>query len=227
MKNPWRKIDRAVKKGLIEDTDLNNFLSPFFGSEINRKEFIRGCLIKLKTRRMLLRAQWYAEIADGLSVVRSNRPALQIIFLMSLAEGAARLRTGNVDDDSVSSKKMIHDFFKFTSAEDKKLLAQKFRRALVSVKHHKLRFSSAVNILYDIRSRAVHGNDFYSFSLLDEQHEKEYINGGFTHCGVMTAGFLGKKRKRKRRVPLDISLTYRDLRDIVVRTALENIRNSF
>lgn len=222
MKNSWSKISRAVKRELIEDADLNNFLSPFFDSEIDRKKFIKRCLIKLKTRRMLLRTQWYAEIADGLSKVRSNRPALQIIFLMSLAEGVARLRAG---DNSTDSKKIILDFFRFTSAKDKKLLAQKFRRAFVSVKQHKLRFSSAVNILYDIRNKAVHGHDFYSFSLLNEQRKKEYINGGYTHYGVITTGLLGKKRKR--RVSLDISLTYMELRNIIVRTALENIRNLF
>ena len=222
MKNKWRKISGAVKKELTENADLNNFLNPFFDSETDRKKFIKRCLIKLKTRRMLLRTQWYTEIADGLNKVRSNRPALQIIFLMSLAEGVARLRTGN---NSVDSKKMIIAFFKLTSAKDKKLLAQKFQRALVSIKHHKLRFSSAVNILYNIRNKAVHGDDFYSFSLLNEQRKKEYINGGYTHYGVMTTGLLGKKRKR--RVSLDISLTYKELRNIIVRTALENIRNLF
>lgn len=225
MKNSWRKIDIAVKKELTENAGLNNFLSPFFDSEVDRKKFIKRCLVKLKTRRMLLRTQWYAEIADGLNVVRSSRPALQIIFLMSLAEGVARLRTGVLDDDSVGSRKMIHNFFEFATTEDKKLLAQKFQRALISVKHHKLRFSSAVNILYNIRNKAVHGDDFYSFSLLDEQRKKEYINEGYTHYGVMTTGLLGKKKKR--RVSLDISLTYIELRNIIVRTALENMHGLF
>ncbi|MBI1755210.1 hypothetical protein HY250_04315 [Candidatus Azambacteria bacterium] len=225
--NPWRKIDIQVKKGLIEDKDLNDFLSPFFDSATERKKFIQKCLLKLKTRRMLLRTQWYAEIADGLDVVRSNRPALQIIFLMSLAEGVARLRTGVMDDDTVSSRKMIYEFFKFTTAEDKKSLAQKFQRALISYKHHKLRFSSAISILYDIRNKAVHGDDFYSFSLLNEKQKKEFVDGGYTHYGIMTTGFLGKRGKRKRRVSLDIVLTYKELRAIIARTALENIRKLF
>jgi len=217
----------AVKEAIIEDEDLNNFLSPFFDSEANQKNFIRKCLLKLKTRRMLLRTHWYAEIADGLDVVRSNRPALQIIFLMSLAEGVARLRTGVMDDDTVSSRKMIFEFFKFTSIDDKKVLAQKFQRALLAPKHHKLRFHSAISILYDIRNRAVHGDDFYSFSLLGEKQKKEFVDGGYTHYGIMTTGFLGKRGKKKRRVALDIVLTYNDLRAIVVRTALENIRTLF
>lgn len=223
--SPWRKLSIAVKKGLIEDKDLNNFLNPFFDSKIATKNFIKQCLKKLKTRRMMLRAQWYAEIADGLGRVRNNRPALQIIFLMSLAEGVTRLRTGAVNNDGVGSKKMIHDFFKFTTTEDKKILSQKFQRALVSVKHHKLRFSSAISILYDIRNKAVHGDDFYSFSLLSEQKKKEFVDGGYTTYGMMTSGFLGKKRKR--RVPLHIVLTYKELRAIIVRTAIQNIYSFF
>lgn len=229
--NPWRKIDNAVKKELSENKDLNDFLGPFFDSELNRREFIKKCLKKQKARQMLLRTQWYSEIADGLDVIKSNRPVLQIIFLMSLAEGVVRLRINKDGDDTVSSRLMIKEFFSCTTTQDKKIVAQKFRRALVKIKHHNLHFSSAVSILYDIRNRAVHGNDFYSFSLLNENQKKEFVDGGYTHYGIMTAGFLGKtgkikggNKRRKQRVPLHISLTYKELRDIIVRTAIENIK---
>jgi len=221
-----REIDKLVKRGLVEDEGLNKFLSPFFSSKTERINFIVKCLQKNKSRRMMLRAQWYAEIADSLERVKNNRPALQIIFLMSLAEGVTRLRTNNDGDDNVSSKTMIHDFFRYTTASDKKLLARKFTRALTKAKHNNLTFSSVVNILYDIRNKAVHGYDFYSFSLLDKNQEKEFVEGGYTHYGIMTSGFLGKTN-RKRRVSLDISLTYEELRCVIVRTALENINAVF
>lgn len=160
---------------MIEDTALNNFLVPFF-SEINRKEFIKRCLRERKTQRMLLLAQWYAEIADGQNVVKKNRPALQIIFLISLVEGVARVRNNCLSDDSRRSTKMIEEFFELIAREDKKTLLQNFKRAFVSGKYHKLRFSSIVNILCDI-------------------------------C-------------------MDISLTYKELRAIIIRTALENIRRA-
>lgn len=230
MINPWRKIDNQVKKGLVEDKGLNNFLNSFFDSDLIRKKFINKCLKKQKTRRMLLCAQWYSEIANGLDVVKSNRPALQIIFLMSLAEGVARLRIDKDGDDTAGSRSMIKEFFSCTTTQDKKRLVQKFQRALVKIKHHNLRFSSVANILYDIRNRAVHGNDFYSFSLLNENQKKEFVDGGYTHYGIMTVGFLGKSgkikggnKRRKQRVSLDISLTYKELRDIIIRTAIENI----
>lgn len=229
--NTWREIDKMVKKELLKNRELNNLLTPFFNSESSRKEFIQKCLKKQKTRRMLLRTQWYSEIAEGLDVVKSNRPALQIIFLMSLAEGVARLKTDKDGDDTVSSRSMIKEFFSRTTTQDRKLIAQKFKRALVKIEYHNLRFSSAVNILYDIRNRAVHGNDFYSFSLLNENQKKEFVDGGYTHYGIMTTGFLGKtgktrsgNKRRKQRVRLDISLTYKELKNIVIRTAIENIK---
>lgn len=232
--NIWRKIDNQVKKALVGDKELSNLLVPFFESNSDSKQFIRKCLKKRKTRRMLLRTQWYSQIADGLDVVKDNRPALQIIFLMSLAEGVARLRTNNDDDYTVSSLLMIQEFFSYIYTQDKNLLTQKFRRSLVKLKHHNLRFSSVIRILYDIRNKAVHGNDFYSFSLLNEKQKKEFIDGGYTNYCVMTSGFLGKigttrsgRIRKKQRVPLDVSLTYQELKDIIVRTAIGNIRSCF
>lgn len=230
--NLFRKIDNQIKKGLMEDEDLNNFLAPFFNSDLNKKEFLKKCFQKIKTRRMLLCTQWYSEIADGLDNVRKARPALQIIFLMSLAEGVARLKADKIGDLNVTSHSMIQEFFRHTTAQDKKFLSHNFRRTLIKTKHHNLRFSSAVDILYDIRNKAVHGDDFFTFSLLDEKEKKEFVDGGYTDYGTITVGYLGKmgktkggNKRRKQRVSLDISLTYRELRDIIIRTAIENIKD--
>ncbi len=73
----WKKLKNLAKKELVEDKDLNTFLTPFFDSKTATKNFIKICLKNKKTRRMMLRAQWYAEIADGLDRARNNRPALQ------------------------------------------------------------------------------------------------------------------------------------------------------
>jgi len=50
------------------------------------------------------------------------------------------------------------------------------------------------------------------------------VDDGFTSYGIITDGPLGKKKKR---VPLDISLTYQELRDVIVRTAINNISKHF
>jgi len=91
----WQEIDRQVKKELLVDIRLNNFLRSVFPNLIERRVFIGKCLKKLTTRRMLLRAQWYTEIADDMDKIRRNRPALKIVFLFGLAESIVKFRLKN------------------------------------------------------------------------------------------------------------------------------------
>jgi|GEM_PF-2351415 len=69
-KDLLKKLEATVKQDLPEDSNLNNFLRPFFSLESDRRYFIKKCLVKMQTRRMLLRAQWYSEIADGLNKIK-------------------------------------------------------------------------------------------------------------------------------------------------------------
>lgn len=216
MNKIWKKVDDATKRGLVVDKKLNNFLRPVFVVQQEREVFIKDCLKRTSTRRMLLRSQWYTEIADDQKKVRLNRPALRIIFLIALAEALAKKR---LKKKNMKSFEAIKEFFKYITAQDKALFLKGFRRTLLYSKHHNLRFSSVVKVLYDIRNRAVHGEDYYSFSILDKKRKKEYdIDSSLTFA------FLGN-RNRKRKVSLDIALTYEDLRNIFRRTAIENIKS--
>lgn len=219
MKDIWKKIDKQVKQGLVIDKNLNAFLQPVFPNKNAREDFIKKCLKKTKTRRMLLRAQWYTEIADDMDKIRRGRPALRIIFLLAAAECVVKLSLG---ETNIPSDYAVKIFFSYISKEDKDKLIRNFKRTLLGVRHHKFRFSSIIRILYEIRNKAVHGEDYYSFSLLDEKEKKE--SSQYTHYGTITSGMLGK-RGRKRRVSLDISLTYEELRDIIRRTAISNIQS--
>ncbi len=220
MKNEWKQIDDSVKQELMVNPELNTFLEPVFLKPTERTDFIKNCLKKTKTRRMLLRSQWYTQIADDQEKVRNNRPALKIIFLMALAESVTKLRIGT---NKIGSLEAIKEFFSCTTITDKKILMRDFQRALTKPKHHVLRFSSIIRIFYDIRNKAVHGEDYYSFSMLNNKGKTDFQKGGYTHWGLMTFGNLGN-RKGKRRVTLDTRITYDELRDIIRRTAIENIK---
>jgi len=222
-KKDWEKIDELTKQGLLVDRELNFFLEPVFPNTVERVTFIRRCLKKLKTRRMLLRAQWYTHIADDQEKVRNNRPALKIIFLIALAEAVTKMR---ISTNNIGSLEAIKNFFKYILPTDKRILMNDFQRALTKPKHHTLRFSSIISILYDVRNKAVHGEDYYSFSLLDNKRKNEFKTGEYTDWGLMTFGDLGKQN-RKRRVTLDTRITYDELRDIFRRTAIENIKSLF
>ena len=227
-KSPWKAIDDMTKRALVSDPDLNNFLTPFLPNKMDRRAFIRQCLRKLKTRRMLLRSQWYTELADRMHKVREGRDGLRLIFLMGMAEGVTKQKLGT---NHIGSLDAILRFFRHISPEDKTAVRRGIRRALVSARHHKLLFSSIVRILYEVRNEAVHGEDFYSFSLLNPREKKKHIE--YMHFGLITSGSLGKagftkrgNRRRKRRVALDISMTYPELRNMMVRTAIANIRDA-
>src|SRR3989338_7487978 len=89
-----KKLNKLVAKGIFSDKELHRFLQPFFLGAKEGEVFIKKCLNRLKTHRMLLRLQWYVEIADDMSKVKQSRPALNLIFLMALAESIAKQRIG-------------------------------------------------------------------------------------------------------------------------------------
>ncbi len=209
----WKQLEEEAKKSILSDKDLHTFLSRYIPDVDDRNRFIKACLRKKKTRRMLLRLQWFSQIADDLTKVKEARPALQFIFLMALAEGIVGERTG---DYNMPSRKAVGDFFKYTTPDDKIILQNGIRRSLASSSLHSLRFSSIISILYEARNRAVHGKDFWVFTLPDSNDMQNSLT-------MLTEGWLGKPG-RKRRLPLEINLTYEDIRDVFSRTALENIR---
>jgi hypothetical protein len=216
--NQFKKIDELTKAHLTTDSDLNFLLEPLFPEEKIRQDFIKNCLKKIKTRRMLLRMWWYIEIANDMSMVK-NRPALQIVFLVAMTEGVTRL---GLDDNSMETKLIIKAFFFNINDEDKDFLLKNIKKSNLSIEHEALTFLEIIEILYDIRNSAIHGSDFYSFSLLDQERKKEYAVD-YSDYGIMTSGRLGS-RNQKRRVSLDISITYEELRDIFKRTAVNGIQ---
>lgn len=216
---------------MVGDSRLHNYFQTYFSSDGERNTFIEKCFKRITTRRMLLRINWYGEIADGQEKVRRNRPALQIIFLLALAEGIMVLRKNLKQNTYFKSEKLIKEFFERTSLEDRGFLLRHFRRAYLKVQHHSLRYSSIISILWNIRNKAAHGVNFYSFSMLGKDRKKDYVDGQFSDFGVITVGSFGKRGKTKsgkprkpNHVQLDISMTYQELKDIIIRTAINVIK---
>ena len=166
-----------------------------------------------------MRVQWFCQIADGLELVRKNRPALQIVFLVALAEGIAKQRVGK----KMGSFLGIKEFFKkYINASDKKHLEHSFRRSITGPRLHKLTFTSQLRILYEVRNRVVHGEEFWVFFFMGKKEKERYIKEKFTDYAHLTEGWLGKQN-RKRRVSLEMTLTYEEFKNIVIRTAIANI----
>jgi len=221
MDSDFKKIDEGFKAEILADPALHKFLEPEFPNEPERADFIKRCLKKLTARRMLLLAQWYIELADHQSKVKESRPALNIIFLIAMSEAIAKMKTRN---SKLGSLKAIQTFFRPIRPEDKEHLQRTFQRSLSSTKHHALRFSSIIRILYGVRNEAVHGGDFYGFSLYEgPKPPKDHV---IRHYGLLTfATMTSRTRKTKSKIALDLQLTYSELRDIFRRTAIENIKS--
>lgn len=85
----WAHFDAQTRIYLSQDPELISFWADYFPSREDAIVFIKRCLKKITTRRMMLRVKWYVDIANRMPSVRDSRPALQIIFLVAMAESIA------------------------------------------------------------------------------------------------------------------------------------------
>ena len=217
---PLEELEKVIKREILYDPELRVLLLPFFeNDEKATHQFIFRCLRRMTTRRMLLRTQWFCELADGMGKVKTHRPALQLMFLIFLAEGVVKQHAG----DDTQSFTAVREFFRHTLPADKQHITQNLRRSLGSRRLHQLSFLSTLRILYEVRNRVVHGQEFWEFFFLEKEEKEKYIREGYNHYGLLTSGHLGPKG-RKHRESLDMTLTYEEFRDIVIRTAVENIK---
>jgi len=213
----WKAVDSVFKNDILNDVGLLEFWRNYFASREEALEFVKTCLKKLSTRRMMLRVKSYVDISDNMPLVKKGRPALQVIFLMALAEGVATLKMTKFESIKLGSLGTIRSFFRCLLAEDKIRLEARFKRALTTFRYHKLGINSIVGIFYQARNDAVHGYGYWEFFL-------EYNSN--RDADLLVMGYVGTRRRR-RRVPLVVKMTYEELRDIFVRTAIENIRLKF
>ena len=222
MDSDFKKIDEAFKAEILADPALHKFLEPEIPNESERASFIKRCLKKLTARRMLLLAQWYIELADHQSKVRESRPALNIIFLIAMSEAVAKMKTRN---SKLGSLRTIQTFFRHILRQDKEHLQRTLQRSLSSTKHHALRFSSIIRIFYGVRNEAVHGGNFWDFSLWEGPKPQPKANV-IMHYGLLTfATMTSRSRKTKSKIALELRLSYSELRDIFRRTAIENVKS--
>lgn len=206
--DPLRELEALAQQDILNDPKLMNLLEPHIKDS---RSFVKECLRKKQTRHMLLLTQWYADIADDVRIAHDQDP-LRIIFLFSLAEGVAKQREKNANDDSRSSEYCLK-FFQHISQSDKDTLETKVRGVYSKPGSDQLHLRTILNVLYNVRSDAVHGRRFWEFSL-SKKSDGKYPR--------MVYGPVGKPN-RKRKAVLNISLTFSELRNIFVRTAIANI----
>ncbi len=212
-----RRLEATAKRHISQDRRLHSVLAPYYSDAAQRRRFIARCLRKLKTRRMLLRLQWYVELSEYIQSARDGRPALPLVFLMAMAEGVTQ-STLTAATKKSQSVEVIQKFFKKIDVADHRALGQRIRRAGFGPNTPMLRFSSIVKILWNVRNDAAHGIDFWTFGLPDQKLTVD------RYYSLITFGRLGK-RKRPKKVSLSINMPYSELKSIFIRTALNHIRS--
>ncbi len=202
----FEKIDRQAKSSIENDASLNELLVGYLESPDAVREFIKRCLKNQSTREMLLRVQWYTELTHSIGTVRPGRPALQLIFLIAMAEGLSKTRDGKSDSDT-KSKYYFKEFFTLISDEDTKRIETQ-----VKLDFRSMSLDSFLDILYHARCNAVHGREFW---LLSFKHGDDGVT-------LLADGDIGSGSD-KRRVYYDTTMQFSEVIDIFIRTALANI----
>ncbi|KKR47091.1 MAG: hypothetical protein UT82_C0003G0005 [Parcubacteria group bacterium GW2011_GWB1_40_14] len=197
---------------------LLKLLKPFFSSEKTTEIFLDDAFKISGARGMLLRLDWYIELAEIVETLRPDRPSLRLIFLLATAESIMRsriaLNEGQIIAQQKGSWEVIKGFFQGLSDENKIQLFHGIRRPLGDEKG--VEFGSVekvIRILWQARNDAAHGNDFWTFQLPDSSMA---VNGS-----LITEGRMSDKETF---FSLDISITYDNIQRIVIETALAHIR---
>ncbi|MEX0999924.1 MAG: hypothetical protein WD000_08205 [Thermodesulfobacteriota bacterium] len=207
-------FDERIDKNILEDPELNFFLDRYISNKGEKILFIKDCLKKDQKRKILLRLQWYAETADRMEMIRRGRPALQITFLMAMAEA---IMAGKKENNNLPSKQAIKDFFLGVDLRDQKVLEFGIKLSLNDIEEPYLTLPKIIDIMYEVRNRVVHGKDYWNFLMPDKKDVRE----GFT---LVTRGWIGKRGKKKE-ISLDVRIAYEELRDVFIRTGLNHIRS--
>lgn len=212
----YEKYDKKVRSEISKDKVLISIIQPFLEKDEDPKGFIVKSLENRKGRSIILRLKWFLEIANGIEEIKPGRPALKLIFIMALIEGVSRIKEENDDLKSIDA---INKFFELTNEDSKKYILENFKSTITEKKE--ITFDDFLEIIYDIRSRAVHGNTFWEFSFMDKDtKEKEPDYFSFVISGYLKS----KEDSKKKRITLDIKLTYDEFEKIIIDTVIRNIK---
>lgn len=203
------RLNQLRDKQITADERLRNFYLPYFGNEEDTQAFIERCLSQDMTRQIMLMTQWYGELADKMKGVYMSAQNLQVLFLTILAEAIAKI-SKDFHEDRESEKHFLL-FFEYLSEQDKRELLRGFHE-LVFPRDRTLQ--AILRMLYQIRCELVHNGIFFDFFFCDNAENPIPI----IHVGI-TKGEDGRKRK----ISLEVGISYSEFRNIIVRTSINLI----
>jgi len=181
------------------------FYSPHFPDEEETRAFVEACeqLVAPDNAAKIImhQAQRLISIADDLPQIRRYQEALQLLFLIMCAENIAKLHDG-FDDEGRSKAYVLKFFSDFLSDVDKRALGSGFADHTAHTLPS-LGFDRAIELLYNLRCDVVHEGNYADFA---------FQGGGVSMMNTDP--------------DVIAHLSFREVRDIVVRGCINAVRDS-
>ena len=206
---------------IYNDNNLKTFLDSFIDVVDNSKNFIQICQKNDKKKLMLNLLYWYIHMADILDLPDSAK----LTFLISMAEANIKIKDDRYDNEDFSTND-IKSFFCCMSENLRNEVQQHIKlespifsetrypnSQIVNIVENQIDFDKIVDILLNVRHRFVHGKNIYCFRFNEIPENFIYQLNGET----------GPKNQ-KQPIKYKSTLTYKILRDSMIKTALENIK---
>lgn len=202
--------ENGYRDGLVNffsKYEAEEFVDEIFSSEKEGREET------LRPRRIANRLKWYLNEGESFPL---RIVSLRIVFISAMAEGIDKIFHGR-DDEEGRSRESVENFFRN--------IPEKILDELVIVHEESgidrnLTNEEFAQMLYYVRCDAMHGREFWGFSLQEDganQGDYNLFQGVFVGSG---------KAKRKIHVSLKTSFTYEALRDIVMKIGIKYIKDS-
>lgn len=204
----FKDIKKALGIERVKDQELKNVIGFCFSNDTKTEKFIIECLKKKKTRLMLNRLQWFIELSDF-----QKYDSVKTFFLIAMAETNIKLLEGRFDDNLNQTADVVKFFSLFTD-QDKNELCKYFFKTDKHLDKKTFKFDKIVDILLNVRHRVVHGKNHYEFRFHDGSDELMNI----------IFGEFGPK-KEKKEIYYELEITYKDFRKLMIKNAIENIKN--
>ena len=190
--------------------DIHKIIGFCFDNNEQLENFIKKCLKKKKTIWMLNRIKWFIKLSDY-----QKYDSVKVFFLIALAETNIKLFENRFNDNHEGTED-VRKFFCLFSKKDRNLLTNNFIKLPNNnqINGSKIKYDVIVDILSNVRHRLAHGKNHYDFNFNDDgQKIFNPIYGEF--------GSINKKQK----INYELNLAYNDLKKLIIKNAIKNIKN--
>lgn len=194
----------------MDDTGLIQFYLPFFTDENETEAFIKQCEAKEeRSKKMINLLAWLVDIADKIGEVKPGRPSLQIVFLLTCAESNSKIK--EIYTEEFKSREFTHKFFESIKEEDKQLILENITES--NLLNTDISFEDIIDILYNIRCETIHEGIYFHFCFSNNEEFKT------------NRVKKGKTPNNKIEIGIQVGLTYKQFRDVIIRTGINQIKS--